>query len=168
MTKKCLFWSDLKVEFKKRMVAKFQEQNCNLTLKEALEEFYLVNTHLFKKPKPETSWSELLVHHDVSHVFFGVNTSLEEETAGDLWSFFATDLTFKDYKEYFKAPEAKQLFKEIGVWNTFRALLMLPLLSFRVLLQSFRMKKKWKFRGYKKYLDTPLCEIRKEYHLNIL
>lgn len=47
------------MEFKRKIVAKFQEQNCALTLREAIEEFYTVNAHKFSKPDPKTTWTEL-------------------------------------------------------------------------------------------------------------
>jgi|TARA_B110000238_G_C16076061_1_gene417212 hypothetical protein len=57
-----------------------------LTLREALDEFYSVNSGIFSIPKPETKGTSLLVHHDVGYVFFGVNTSILDEAAGGYWS----------------------------------------------------------------------------------
>lgn len=156
------------MKFYRTKIAQFQEQGCQLTLREALAEFYCVNSQMFSVPEPETKWTELLVHHDVGHVFFGVNTSILDESAGDYWTLFATDLSFKEYLEYASSPEGKKVIKSIGFMNIFKSLILgLPLL-FRTYLNSRKMTRKWKTKDYDKYMDIPLVEIRKEYNLNIL
>jgi len=156
------------MEFQRRKVAAFQEQNCRLSLREALAEFYRINEPIFPKPTPNTPWTELLVHHDVGHVFFGVNTSILDETAGDYWTLLATDLSAKEYLAYAKSPEGKQLLKSIGLVNIMKSLFLgLPLL-YRVYIQSRKMTKKWKVRDYQQFMDTPLVEVRRAFNVQIL
>ena len=156
------------MEFERTKVAQFQDQECKLTLRDALAEFYSVNSHILSKPKPKTIWTELLIHHDVSHVFFGVNTSLLDETAGDCWTLFGTDLSFKEYLAYANTPEGKKLLKDIGVINIIKALIIsLPLL-YKIYLRSRKMTRKWEIRSYEQYMNMPLVEIRNEFNLKIL
>ncbi|OUR65918.1 hypothetical protein A9Q79_02765 [Methylophaga sp. 42_25_T18] len=156
------------MKFNRTKVAQFQEQDCKLTLREALAEFYSVNSHLFSVPEPDTVWTELLVHHDVGHVFFGVNTSILDEAAGDYWTLFGTDMSFKEYLAYAKSPEGKKLIENIGFVNIVKSLILgLPLL-YKTCIQARKMNRKWKTRGYEQYMDTPLVEIRKEFNLEIL
>lgn len=156
------------MEFNRTKVAQFQDQDCKLTLREALAEFYTVNSHLFSIPEPKTKWTSLLVHHDVGHVFFGVNTSILDETAGDYWTLFGTDLSFKEYLAYANTPEGKQLIKDIGFFNIVKSLFFgLPLL-YKIYLHSRKMTRKWKTKGYEQYMDTPLVEIRKAFNLKTL
>ena len=61
------------MKFNRTKVSQFQDQDCKLTIRKAFAEFYSVNLHIFSAPKPYTAWTELLVHHDIGHVFFGVN-----------------------------------------------------------------------------------------------
>ena len=156
------------MKFNRTKIAKFQEQDCKLTLREALAEFYSINSHLFSVPEPKTKWTELLVHHDVGHVFFGVNTSILDETAGDYWTLFGTDLSFKEYLMYAKTPEGIKLIKDIGMINIIKSLILgLPLL-YGIYFRSRKMTRKWKTRGYEQFMDTPLVEIRKLFNLKIL
>jgi len=156
------------MKFNRTKVAQFQDHACELTLREALAEFYSVNSHLFSAPKPDTIWTELLVHHDISHVFFGVNTSILDETAGDYWTLFGTDLSFKDYLAYAKSPEGKKLIKDIGFINIVKSLFLgIPIL-WKIYSRAKKMTRKWNTRGYHQYMDTPLVEIRKEFNLEIL
>jgi len=156
------------MKFKREKLSPFQDQDCQLTLKEALAEFYSVNSHIFSPPKPDTEWTELLVHHDVGHVFFGVNTSIMDEAAGDFWTLLGTDLSFREYLAYAKSPEGKQLVKDIGFVNIVKSLFFgMPLLC-RIYKRTRKMNRKWKVRDYHKYMDTPLVKIRKEFNLEVL
>ena len=118
-----------RVMFHRSKVASFQEQDCKLTLRKALEEFYNINSSFFNKPNPNNDWNELLVHHDVGHVFFGVNTTLIDEAAGDCWTLFATDMKFSEYLKYTKTPEAQRILKSIGIKKLFKSIIYtIPLL----------------------------------------
>jgi len=154
--------------FHRSKVASFQEQDCKLTLRKALEEFYNINSSFFNKPNPNNDWNELLVHHDVGHVFFGVNTTLIDEAAGDCWTLFATDMKFSEYLKYTKTPEAQRILKSIGIKKLFKSIIYTIPLLIKVFISSKKMTRKWEVRGYEKYLDTPLFEVRKMYNLQIL
>ena len=156
------------MEFNRTKVAKFQEQNCSLTLKEAVDEFYTINSHLFSRPDPKTAWTHLLVHHDIGHVFFGVNTTILDEAAGDFWTLMGTDMKFKEYAAYVKTPQGKRLLKETGPRLIIKSLLYSSPLLYKIFIRSRRMKKKWELRGYKNYMNTPLGEVRRIYNLKIL
>ena len=156
------------MKFNRTKIAQFQDQDCSLTLREALVEFYSVNSHIFSAPKPNTLWTELLVHHDVSHVFFGVNTSVLDEAAGDYWTLFGTNLSFKEYLAYANSPEGKKLVKDIGFINIVKSLIMGVPLLFKTYWRAKKMTRKWCVRGYHQYMDTPLADIRGEFNLEIL
>lgn len=156
------------MEFNRSKIASFQEQNCQLTLREAIEEFYSINSGFFSRPESNTIWTELLVHHDVGHVFFGVNTSLMDEACGDFWTMFATDMSIKEYSQYAKTPEGKKLLKYLGFNLLVKTMLLTIPLMFKVFIQSRKMNKKWEVRGYEQFLDMPLGEVRKIHNLTIL
>ena len=149
-------------------MAAFQDQDCQLTLREALAEFYVINSDLFCVPEAETPWTQLLIDHDVGHVFFGVNTSILDETAGDYWTLLATDLSFKEYLKYVNTPEGKKLIKQIGLINIVKSIVCgLPLLL-KIYRRSRKMNRKWQIKGYHPYMDIPLGQLRKIFNLEIL
>lgn len=156
------------MKFNRKKVACFQEQNCPLTLKQALAEFYEINADIFSKPKPHSKWTELLVHHDVCHVFFGVNTNVLDEAAGDYWTMLATDLSISEYKDYLNSPEGKILLKEIGWGDILKSVIFSIPFFFKILSRSRKMSKKWKVRNYDEYLDMPLKDIRSLFNVKIL
>jgi hypothetical protein len=155
------------MKFNRTKVEKFQDQICMLTLSQALDAFYSVNSNIFSVPKPNTEWTELLVRHDVAHVFFGVNTNILDESEGDYWTIFGTDLSMKQHLLYAKYPEGKKLIKNIGFINIVKSLFLgIPLL-YKVYFHSRKMTRKWSIRGYHQYMNRSLVEIRKEFNLHI-
>ena len=127
------------MKFNRTKIAEFQNQDCALTLREALAEFYSVNSHIFSAPKPDTEWT-----------------------------LFGTDLSFTDYVAYAKSPEGKKLISDIGFINIVKSIFLgIPLL-YKVYLRYRKMNRKWKVRGYHEYMDTPLVEIRKKFNLCVL
>ena len=89
----------------------YQEQNCAMTLAQGVEEYrkYLkINDRkmLFDKPG-----SKLILEHDVTHVIFGLDTTIEEEAILDSWVLWGCKWKFSYLKQYQKLPEIKDLQK---------------------------------------------------------
>ena len=73
----------------------YQEESCELTLKEGIEEYrkYLRanNRHVLGENCSEDEKVTIL-GHDATHVIFGLDTSLEEESMLDCWVIFGGDV----------------------------------------------------------------------------
>ena len=74
----------------------FQDQSCDLTLEEGLEEYraYLQTNGkklLFDKPG-----SLIIRDHDATHVIFGLDTSLEQESLLDTWVLWGCSWKYRD------------------------------------------------------------------------
>ncbi len=156
------------MEFSRKKIAQFQDQECPLTLKEAVAEFYEVNSESFSPPEPKTIWTSLLVHHDVGHVFFGINTTIMDEAAGDCWIMMGSDMQVKEYRKYAATPEGKQLIKDIGPYRLAKCLLLSIPTMIKIFILSRKMSMKWQTEGYEKYMNTPLSEVRRLHNLKIL
>ena len=67
------------------MMLSFKEQNCDFTLGEGIKEYneYLVLND--KKVLPQLKDSSIVMDHDATHVIFGLDTTLEEESLLDTW-----------------------------------------------------------------------------------
>ena len=82
----------------------YQEESCELSLKEGIEEYrkYLKtnNRHVLGENCSEDEKLTIL-GHDATHVIFGLDTSLEEEAMLDCWVIFGGDV-FKIIKEFYK------------------------------------------------------------------
>ena len=73
-------------------------QTCDLLLSDGLKEYYLSNPPQVKNFADR--FGQLLVNHDITHVVFGLGTSLEEETLLDTWTLRGTNITWKQIYQY--------------------------------------------------------------------
>ena len=81
----------------------FQNQDCELSLQEGIEEYrsYLRKNDrhvLGEQVSDSEKWGILC--HDATHVVFGLDTTLEEEAMLDCWVFFGGN-NFQALKDYF-------------------------------------------------------------------
>src|SRR5215469_15456424 len=149
---------------------RYQEQNSEQTLAEGLEEYYAANKGVVTRPRelpPESA--ALFANHDVSHVIFGLSTSLEDEAMADTRILFATDAGFWRYSKYITADkQAKAIFKQVGyvrvVWHT---LLTLPRML-RAVMAARRMKKRWPFDTPQSFRARSLRDLRQEFGIRII
>ena len=90
----------------------FQSQDCNITLAEGLKEYRAYLQANGKKQLIDAPGSTIIRDHDATHVIFGLDTSLEQESMLDSWVFLGTKWKLKELLAYNKLPELKQLYKD--------------------------------------------------------
>ena len=154
------------------MIIKYTNQDCSMTLEEGLEEYYCSNISEVKQFAEKTP---LLADHDLTHVIFGLGTSIEEESLLDTWTIRGTDITWKQIYNYAFDSEFKKLTKTIikdeGGW--FKVIRVVAKCIPRKLKIHFnripKMKKKWPFSNVTKDMMTqPINELRKEYGIEVI
>ena len=150
---------------------RYQEQYSELTLHEGIEEFYSVNKEFAELLETEGK-NGLFFQHDITHVIFGLDSSIEQEHLLDTWALWGTRFKWKIIRGYFKHPAIKQIYKDIkkdlGAWGiTKKVILMIPL-KILIIFRALRMKKKWDYHNItNEQLNTKLSDIRKEYNINV-
>ncbi|MEK9649803.1 MAG: hypothetical protein VW146_02510 [Gammaproteobacteria bacterium] len=116
--------------------------------------------------------STLIRDHDASHVIFGLDTTLEEESMLDSWVLWGTKYKFSYLNQYRKLPELKEfnknLFKELGIGGFFRLLRSVFKNKIMVFNRTRKMKKKWPFNHPEDYLNRTILDLRSEYGIDIL
>ena len=156
----------------------YQNEYCDLTLREGIEEYrnYLKinNRHVLGENCSEDEKLTIL-GHDATHVIFGLDTSLEEEAMLDCWVIFGGNV-FKVIKEFYKGSldlketneKVFDLVKEVGY-------LKYTYLYLRVIFQKWpkiffrtRKMKKWDYFFSLNLLDSKISKIREDYNINIL
>ena len=63
----------------------YQKQDCDLTLEEGLECYYRSFPDTTKVLKDDDNSGTLLRDHDCTHVIFGLDISIEQESILDSW-----------------------------------------------------------------------------------
>jgi len=150
----------------------YQKQDCDLTLQEGLECYY--------KSFPETTEifgdnnesGTLLRDHDCTHVVFGLDISIEQESILDSWVLWGSKWELKYLLGYMKLPQIKQLYKdlinEIGYFGLVKILWKLGGIKRKVMFRAFKMKKKWPFKMPEEYLSMKISDLREMHGIKIL
>ncbi len=145
----------------------FQFPDCEITLEEALTEYYGSRDDLLTGRGISDSARKFFRCHDAAHVVFGCSTTLTNEAMVKVWSFFGTTAGFSLLRDY-RSPESKEIYEQIR-WSdvgrtALRSVANVPLVLFRCL----RMHKRWPWSDFGQYLDVPLAEIRREYGIRVV
>ena len=90
----------------------FQSQDCEITLSDGLEEYRAYLRANGKKQLTDAPGSQVIRDHDATHVIFGLDTSIEQESMLDSWVLSATSWKLKQLLAYNQLPELKQLTKD--------------------------------------------------------
>jgi hypothetical protein len=148
----------------------YQEQDSPLTLAQGLAEYYRANGGRVLPPSslPPQS-AALFKSHDICHVIFGLDTTLEDEAMADTRTLLSCDVGFARYSGYLATnADTQAIFKEIGyaaiMWGTLKTL---PRLA-RAVREHFRMAKKWPWVPPEDYQQRTLAALRREYGIRVI
>ena len=147
----------------------YQDSGCPLTLRQGLQEYFAGHSGLLQPGSANIQTARFFRSHDSCHVLFGLDTTLRDEGLADLWTVFGTNIGLRTYaKDLWTDPAARQIVKEIGLFQTVATTLRLPPSFVRVFLRSRRMTKKWPWGDEERYLDCQLVERRREFNIDVL
>ena len=150
----------------------FQSQDCNITLAEGLEEYRAYLQANGKKQLIDAPGSTIIRDHDATHVIFGLDTSLEQESMLDSWVFLGTKWKLKELLAYNKLPELKQLYKDFwrdpGYFRLLMVAIKLVPIKLKIRKRTKQMNKKWPFVSPDSLIDQRVCDLREEFGIKIL
>ena len=148
----------------------YQAQDSQQTLAEGLAEYYAVNGARVSPPPSLPPVSRALFrNHDICHVIFGLDTTLEDEGMADVRTLLSCDVGWRRYARYMTSdPQAKAIFKELGyaraVWTT---LAIFPRMA-RAIWEAWRMSKRWPWDAPAHYFDRSLADLRRQYGIRVI
>ena len=150
----------------------YQKQDCDLTLQEGLDCYYNTfpeTTEIFEDNEESGT---LLRDHDCTHVIFGLDTSIEQESILDSWVVWGSKWKLKYIWGYQSLPQIKQLYKdlyrEFGVLGFIKIFWKLGGVKRKVMFRAFKMKKKWPFKMPEAYLSMKISDLRETHGIKIL
>ena len=150
----------------------FQNQSCDLTLEEGLEEYRAYLQANSKKQLIDKPNSTVIRDHDATHVIFGLDTSIEQESLLDSWVLRGCDWKFKELLAYGQLPELKELNKylqkEVGYLKLILVVFKLIPLKRKIWRRTKAMNKKWPFKSPDSLMNQRVCDLREEYGIRIL
>ena len=104
----------------------YLRQDCALTLRDGLREYYRANPTLIDPERSSDEGAKFFVRHDACHVIFGTTTGLVDEALTDTWTLLGSDVTLKQYAEFAKLNEAREVLKQIGLSGMAKASVTRP------------------------------------------
>ena len=114
----------------------------------------------------------LLRDHDCTHVIFGLDISIEQESILDSWVLWGSKWKLKYIWGYQSLPQIKQLYKdlykEFGILGFIKIFWKLGGIKRKVIFRTFKMKKKWPFKMPEEYLSMKISDLREEHGIKIL
>ena len=127
------------------------------------------STEIFEDDKDSGT---LLRDHDCTHVIFGLNTSIEQESILDTWVVWGSKWKLKYIWGYQSLPQIKQLYKdlykEFGILGFLKIFWKLGGIKRKTMFRAFKMKKKWPFKMPEEYLSLKISDLREEHGIKIL
>ena len=154
------------------MDLRYQDQHCEMSLREGVEEYHAYLQAIGRKRMVDGAGSRLILEHDVTHVIFGMDTSLEQEAGLDTWLIFGCQYQWRYLRGYAQLPEIKALYKALikdGGWFLLLKLYWKCLgLKWRIMRRTRRMTRKWPFQFPESWLDHPVSILRAQHGISIL
>ena len=151
---------------------KYQKQNCDLTLQEGLDYYYQSFPEATEIFGDNNESGTLLRDHDCTHVIFGLDISIEQESILDSWVLWGSKWELRYLLGYQKLPQIKQLYKnlvnEIGYFGFIKILWKLSGIKRKVMFRTFKMKKKWPFKMPEEYLSMKISDLREMHGIKVL
>jgi hypothetical protein len=148
---------------------RYQREDTDQTLREALAEYYTVNPGLIDPAGMDDSFGADYFHcHDVTHVIFGTHTGPLDEGLNDVLTMFGVDVPYFRYlKGFFKSTGAGAVAKDYKAQTPARAIFIAATGTLRLMPRAWRtckaMHKKWPWDPPHGALDQPLRDLRAEY-----
>ena len=146
---------------------KYQLPDSTLTLEEGLSEYYASREGLARGRGISPAAREFFRCHDAAHVVFGCTTTLVNEAMVKIWSFFGTTGGFQLVRAY-RLPESREIYEQLQwpdiVATSLRSMAVVPL----VLWRCVRMRRRWPWSEFERYLPVPLVTIRREFGIELV
>ena len=153
----------------------YLRQDSPLTLAEGLEE-YSAGYRFLNRNDGSTEASTWFRRHDLTHVVFGtIPFEIRGETINDLWTIFGSDITIKEYWQFFRITNisySKVISsydrKHGGRLGVYGAVSKQILVGFVTISRALKMKKKWPWHDAERYLHQPLWQTREEFGITVI
>ncbi|HAA28623.1 MAG TPA: hypothetical protein DDW76_19770 [Cyanobacteria bacterium UBA11369] len=152
---------------------RYTDKNSTQTLREGLEEYYIVNSDFSHPSTQPPDFAKILFAHDASHVIYGCDTDMYDELKILPLTFWTSDFKFRDYLRERKNPAVDVMYEDLikrhGVlWLVSSILIVVPQVLPELISIWFKTRKRQRyvpFLNFEPLLDRSLLEIRTEFEI---
>ena len=160
------FWRARSVPRRRRQVHiaamrfQYQAPDTHMTLREGLQELQANIPDFIDGGKDYQD-------HDILHVLYGLDTSLDSEGLLDVLTLFGTDCSFATYRDLIGRPESKELIRNIGYLRVGWWLLTRWPVLIAAIFRARSQTKRWPYDDYESRMDTALPTLRAEFGIRV-
>ncbi len=144
----------------------YQSQNSTATLAEGLAEYVHAHPFLKRGDGMSAQAQEFFRCHDVVHVVYGCDTSLNHEAVVKLSSFFGTTTGFGAMRGY-RLYESLDIYRKLRLtdilWTIAASVVIVP----RTLWRCARQKQRWPWDAHDAWMHKPLADIRTAFGIRV-
>ena len=145
----------------------YRKQDATQTLREGLDEYYATNPS-FQFGEFLGMHREVVQAHDVCHIVFGCGSTAADELIVETWTVLGTYIPARQYVEMLGNGLSGQIVRTFGVFRMLRRLGLTAPRVAKTIWAARKLHKRWPHFDYEKYWDTPLCEIRREFGIQVV
>ena len=146
----------------------YQQQDCPLTLREGLAEYAAGVPDLVRQSDVDGLAGRDVVIHDAAHVVFGCDTSFRGELLLTRWSLLGSTDWVPFYLKALRHRGMRTLLLDFFAKARPWTLVSAGLESLLCIARSLRMRRRWPAEEYRRYLDRPLADIRREFRIRVV
>lgn len=148
-------------------------KNSTQTLREGLEEYYKLNSHITDPTTQPSNFAKILLAHDVGHVIYGCDTGMYDELKILVLFWRTSECTFERFREMRNTPAVDVMYddmiREKGLlWLYEEIVRVIPFLIPEIVsiwIKTSKRKKLVPFLEFEHLLDKTLMDIRQEFEL---
>ncbi|MBX3588986.1 MAG: hypothetical protein KF796_20330 [Ramlibacter sp.] len=144
----------------------FQQQDTEATLAQGLEEYFAANPGLAKTRLMSPPAQAFFRCHDVAHVVFGCDISLDDEAVVKISSLLGTTAGFSVLKGY-RLHESLQIYRQLRVADVLLSIMRAVVIVPRTVLRCLAQRARWPWSDHQRYLHTPLRQLRQEFGIRV-
>jgi ubiquinone biosynthesis protein Coq4 len=151
------------------MSENYLDRDCHITIQQALDKYYAQNPDFYQPDRLDDDSRKVFFAHDVCHIIFGCDTSLNGEAKIDIWMLNGIDLSFKEYfDDYMNAGSVREALSQVSLRQILSQAIFSSISIIKVYFAGKQVNPKWKYYNYHDYLDRSITEIRKEFNIKII
>jgi hypothetical protein len=150
------------------MLLSYQRQDSALTLTDGLAVYHEAYPQLITPPANEPGLRDFLSAYDRFHIVFGLTTSIRDEAMADTWTFFGSDMSWREYAHYLKHPLVNNILAEIGYSTLLRQSTRGLNSIYHAWKHARRQTAKWPFWNNENDLTEPICDLRRAFGIEVV
>ncbi len=147
-------------------MTRYASQDSEQTLAEGLAEYYAVHPDLHDSRLDSDEARVFFRCHDIAHVIFGCGTSLNDEAMVKIYSLFGTTGGVGILRGY-RLHESQEIYGTLGLVEIIKTALASLHLAPRVMVRCLRMRRRWPWNDFDRYLDVDLKSLREEHRVRV-